>query len=477
MMTPKVVTSVDTVMTAADRKSLPNSSDQANSFDLLMNKNIQKNKETINAGKAISGNGNKTDIREKQDISAGRQDNSLQKKITTSNLKTATDISNDKSVEVEDVTIPDEIVSVLSQLEQVILTNVAEQLGISEEDLSGQLEAMDMTAFDLLDTNNLKEFVLNFNGADSPVAFLMNEDLEKQLNDLSSLLDELPEEELGLSQQEISDLLSKAEQFLQMQETPVATAEEFIGVQMDKQVLDQDMPNEEGTITNSELPETIPVTVVEEKSSTEKNNFQSEEFSKDSQSGQKERNVLPEKNATPLDTFVQNLSVHQTKNLENVEQVLEQTQIMKDIVNQVVEQIKIAIKPESTSMELQLNPEHLGKISLTVVEKNGQMTASFIAQNHAAKEAIESQIQTLRENLNNQGLKVEAVEVTVSEFGFKQDTQTGKGADSQENGKNKSRSGRRKIDLNMLDEGEVTEEEILAAKVLKDSGGSIDYTA
>ncbi|MSS63011.1 flagellar hook-length control protein FliK [Velocimicrobium porci] len=464
MMTPKVaIPVIETAMAAVDRKDISNASDGKNSFDMLMNRNIQKNKEISGTGKEASSK--KTAINEKQGFSIGKKDNSLQKSVSTVNgsietSKNTVDGSNESLLEIEEGTIPDEVIEAISQLEQMILINVANELGISQEELTSQLEAIGMTAFDLLDTDNLKEFVLNFNGFNNPVDFLMNEDLAKQLNDLVNLLEQLPEKEMNLSKQEVFELSSLAEQLHQIrEEVSDVESEDFTDLQSDTQA----------GISDSEATETIPVTVTKE-NTTEENN---------SQGNQKERAILPEKNATPLDTFVQNLSVHQNSGLENMEQIFEQTQLMKDIVNQIVEQIKIAIKPESTSMELQLNPEHLGKISLTVVEKNGEMTASFIAQNHAAKEAIESQIQTLKDNLNNQGLKVEAVEVTVSEFGFKQDTQAGNGTGSQDTGKSKDRSNRRKIDLSILDENqeEATEEELLAARVLKDNGGSIDYTA
>ena len=43
-------------------------------------------------------------------------------------------------------------------------------------------------------------------------------------------------------------------------------------------------------------------------------------------------------------------------------------------------------------MEIQLNPENLGKINLTVVAKDGMITAQLTAQNEAVKNAIENQI-------------------------------------------------------------------------------------
>ena len=103
-----------------------------------------------------------------------------------------------------------------------------------------------------------------------------------------------------------------------------------------------------------------------------------------------------------------------------------------------MEQIKITIRPEQTNMELQLNPEHLGRVNLTITEKEGMMTAQFTTQTQIAKEAIESQMAALRESLQNQGIKVEAIEVTVSEFGFERNEENGQRGNGEPEKKRKS---------------------------------------
>ncbi len=125
-------------------------------------------------------------------------------------------------------------------------------------------------------------------------------------------------------------------------------------------------------------------------------------------------------------------------------------------------------------MELQLNPESLGKINLSVVAKDGIMTAHFTAQNEMVKEAIESQIQILKDNLNNQGLKVESIEVTVSNFSFGQSSQTSDGSEKGQQNSSRNRnfdSGESDVYTNPNDET------VQMAGTLEESGSSIDYTA
>lgn len=153
-------------------------------------------------------------------------------------------------------------------------------------------------------------------------------------------------------------------------------------------------------------------------------------------------------------------------------------QQMIDIVNQVVEQIHSSMEDSATTLEMQLNPESLGKLLLTVTNKNSVMTASFTVQTTEAKVALESQMATLRESLEQKNLKVEAVEVSVSDFAFSQSGQADTG-DQKEFSRGNGRRARFKYDDG--DEEEAVdakdEAEQVRRSVMRDSGSSIDYTA
>ena len=114
---------------------------------------------------------------------------------------------------------------------------------------------------------------------------------------------------------------------------------------------------------------------------------------------------------SPLNAFVERLS----QSFEEVaqEEVIAPREMMSNIVDQVVNHIRIRVLPQTTSMELQLNPESLGRVNLNVTSNNGLATATLTVQNEVAKEALESQLTVLRENLESHGLKVDSVEVNV----------------------------------------------------------------
>lgn len=147
-----------------------------------------------------------------------------------------------------------------------------------------------------------------------------------------------------------------------------------------------------------------------------------------------------------------------------------------DIIRQIVNSIKTNVSQTTTSMELQLTPENLGKVSLLVTAKNGVITAQITASNEVVKNVIENQLIALKDNLNQQGLKVEAVEVTIASHGF----ETGKNleggnSDSRKNDANKNVRRLSLDSLNDLSEEELEEDEQLAVKMMLANGGNVDY--
>ena len=96
------------------------------------------------------------------------------------------------------------------------------------------------------------------------------------------------------------------------------------------------------------------------------------------------------------------------------------------------------------------------------------------------KEAIETQIIALKENLNQAGVKVDAVEVTVASHEFERNLEQNNTKDEQQAMYQEKNSNRRKnIDSSILDNqvGIMTEEETLVAKMMLENGNTIDYTA
>lgn len=81
----------------------------------------------------------------------------------------------------------------------------------------------------------------------------------------------------------------------------------------------------------------------------------------------------------------------------------------------------------------------------------------------------------LQEQFEEQGIKVEAIEVTVQTHEFEQNLEQGRGRNQQEPEK---RNRTRRINLNdSLVMEAMEEEDALAAEMMAASGSTVDYTA
>ena len=83
-----------------------------------------------------------------------------------------------------------------------------------------------------------------------------------------------------------------------------------------------------------------------------------------------------------------------------------------EIPRQIVEQARLLRTMTDTQMVIRLKPEHLGELTLRVaVGADGSVQASFHSDNAHVRNVIENSLMQLRQELNNQGLKVDRVGV------------------------------------------------------------------
>ncbi len=84
-----------------------------------------------------------------------------------------------------------------------------------------------------------------------------------------------------------------------------------------------------------------------------------------------------------------------------------------EIIGQIVQKAKIISTPGVTKMQIELKPEHLGKLNLSITSENGSVTARFNAESHQVKSVIESNLNVLRDALAEQGVKVDQLIVNL----------------------------------------------------------------
>jgi flagellar hook-length control protein FliK len=94
-----------------------------------------------------------------------------------------------------------------------------------------------------------------------------------------------------------------------------------------------------------------------------------------------------------------------------------------DIINQINERLKFEFKGDTSEIRVRLNPENLGDVTLKISTLNGIVTAQFLAENERVKEIIESNFNILKNSLENQGIEIGSLSVSVGQENSKDNMQ------------------------------------------------------
>ena len=85
--------------------------------------------------------------------------------------------------------------------------------------------------------------------------------------------------------------------------------------------------------------------------------------------------------------------------------------ISRQVAQQVEQGMLSTVKGGGTRLDLQLNPQELGAINVTLSVRNGEVSAIIRSEKSETADIINRQVDAIRTNLEQQGLKVDKVEV------------------------------------------------------------------
>ena len=85
--------------------------------------------------------------------------------------------------------------------------------------------------------------------------------------------------------------------------------------------------------------------------------------------------------------------------------------ISRQVAQQVEQGLLSTVKGGGTRLDLQLNPQELGAINVTLSVRNGEVSAIIRSEKSETADMINRQVDAIRTNLEQQGLKVDKVEV------------------------------------------------------------------
>ncbi len=362
-----------------------------------------------------------------------------------------------------------------------IVSEIAEELDVSEEDVIKAMQELGMIVFDLLSPQNLAGLVEKINPDKDLTNLILDADFKQLLSDVNQIGAELMEE-LEMNPSEFDEMIGQMDRVEDTveQQAILSYISEEIELKNENVKEDNIRTNDvENVIESVSDDESIEVQM-----KTTGNEFGSE--TSDSEGEFDDRTQLSKEDnvkgaeGSELNNFVstsKNEAVEVIKNTDSYSSHVD----TKDIMGQIVQKVSVEMTGEETSMELQLNPESLGKVYINISSKNGEVSANIITMNEMVREALETQMVNLRENLNQAGVKVDAIEVTVSSHGFERNLEQDTSRDEREGERQEMMSSqrRRNINLSSLDElsGVMDEEEALVAQMMKDNGNTMDMMA
>ena len=333
---------------------------------------------------------------------------------------------------------------------------IKEEFDVSDEDIKAAMELLGLTALDLLSTAKVAELIEQLTGTDA-LTLITNEDMMQSFNNIINVVDDANADiadMLGVKTEEVGIVLE------QNNIVPVVnsedTAKQADGKEADTKNADDNINQ---TVDNQEsLSEVLAKKITTESDGKAKNNM--------SESNEANNKVTYADVADNMISYI-------TDTFADI--ITEDSSMVKeaDIVNQVIDSVKLMASRELTSMEVMLNPEHLGSVHITVTARNGIVSAQIAAQNEQVKTALENQMVTLREQFESQGLKVDAVEITVMAHSFEAGQNFGQSESERKQGESKVH---RKLNLSSFDD-ELEEDLESTAPAPKAEGSSVEYLA
>ena len=329
--------------------------------------------------------------------------------------------------------IDEEVETAVEGIVKEVMQEIEEMLEVSEEELLDILEQLGLQPIDLLNPDNMVSILTALTGEGSTIQLVMDEEMYLTLQDLMQMVEDKTQELMsatGLSDEELEAVMDQLKlltnqqlsheemEMKQVQILPFESEEEVVAEDGDVPVIVKN-ENDLQDVQTTEVTQDSPERIVE-KAETGK--------SEDSLFQEQQQNMQSFQNMSDEISQLAGESKLEGTGTPNTESILKQ----------LADYVKIQKGKELTEMELQLHPASLGNVKVTLATKGGVVTAQLTTENEIVKNAIESQVSQLKQNLEEQGVRVEAIEVSVAshqmERNLEQNAKDGEQEQKQETG-------------------------------------------
>ncbi|MDY3888816.1 MAG: flagellar hook-length control protein FliK [Agathobacter sp.] len=374
-----------------------------------------------------------------------------------------------------------EVKDALETLEKELVQEIAKELDMDPEELVELMTALGMKPLDMLQPENLAKLYMECNNQMDATMVVTCEQFQELLSQVKSLGEEV-RHDLSMDKNQFAEAVSMMEALEQPVELDESMAKELMAQdsvthkinEVTTEAVETDIPLEEDG--QAQQVETMEETVKAVEDTDTQSMMKQESFD---QGGE---DTFHQETGTQTGSVVMsdNSSVSNAEIPEAPHTYVDITDTIQ-MIRQLADNVRVAVSTDTQWMEMQLNPENLGKMLLHVSQKEGAVSAQITTQNEIVRENLMLQMANLQERLESAGLKVDAIEITVSSHAFEQNLEQGQNRQEQDQAAEHRNTGstRRNLNLSELDglSGLMSEEEQLVAQIMRDNGNSVDFTA
>ncbi|MCR5118050.1 MAG: flagellar hook-length control protein FliK [Lachnospiraceae bacterium] len=371
----------------------------------------------------------------------------------------------------------------ISLIAEKLILDIASLLGITPGELSDVLSDMGIEAADLMVSENINLLVADVKGGGDLISLAADADLMELANQINTAVTEagnrIAEMIEAVPEETVKEIFGES-----LEKAIVSTQAEAADINVKTETVKNDAApvieegGKEETVTAGDL--TIQrVTPVNE---GEKENTPDSSTGDENRSGRTEiretREYHEDVNFTRIDVSG-DIEVRPDDLVKADESLMRYGTNTEEVVEQIMEHMKAQVKTDMGSLEMVLHPASLGNVAVNIANTANGVTAQFAVQNEAVKEAIEAQIVVFKENLEEQGVKVEAVEVSVASHGFEENLEQGNDQnDAEDSERERLRKATRNIDLGAFGEEvpeDLDEAENLTVDMMRSDGNRMNY--
>ncbi len=387
------------------------------------------------------------------------------KKGPAKEIKETNETAETKQAEPMDTATKETVETEVKEAITEAISEIAEEFEMEPEEIIDIIEKMGLQPVDILIPENLTQVVLEVAGETEPMALVTDENLNNFVNELNeelrTVVDNLAAEN-NVTRDEVIEAAAPAFENVMAEATKedndIKVTFEVKEDKTSKETKTIDLQNEGKEV---QVKEDSKISEVPENKSSKDNKNEAHD-------GAAKGNIL-------LDNIANKVTETVVDTTDSTFTYTEARQVM----NQVIERIHVAVKPDTSDIEMMLHPASLGAVNVHLSSKEGMVTAQFTTQNEQVKAILEAQMIELKETFEARGVKVDNIEVSVQTNAFAQEYENSRDRGNGQNEERTRRQGTRRINLNSLEEipEDLSEEESIAVSMMEANGSTVDYMA